>query len=168
MAYLQQVGRAQIRQTLFNYIQPPNVDGINQVFTSLPKRINFQVNALPNQQTRTAAVIFIENETETRIAVGGVNDGWKRIDYTVVIQLFTHSTARSAEEAMDYLDYTIDQLKQHLRSGYHRLGDEGGYLVWQAAEPNIDVTYGEPLSQQGTSTEIWSSLRFTATQMIKA
>lgn len=160
-------GRAQVRQTLYNWIEPPQVDGINQVFTSLPKRINFQVNALPSQQTRTAAVIFIESETENRIAVGGATNGWKRIDYTVVIQLFTHSTARSAEEAMEQLDYTIDQLKQRLRSN-HRFGDENGYLVWQGAEPVIDVAYGEPLSQDGTSTEMWSSMRFTVTQMIQA
>lgn len=167
MARLPQVGRSQVRETLINFIQPPNVDGINQVFASLPKRIDFQVNALPSQQTRTAAVIFIESETENRIAVGGWHDGWKRIDYTVVIQLFTHSLARSAEEAMEDLDYTIDALKQRLRSD-HRFGDEDGYLVWQGAEPVIDVTYGEPLSLKGTSTEIWSSMRFIVTQMIQA
>ena len=161
------VGRAQVRQTLFNFIEPPQVDGINQVFMSLPKRINFQINALPSQQTRTAAVIFIESETENRIAVGGWHDGWKRIDYTVVIQLFTHSTARSAEEVMDDLDYTIDSLKERLRSD-HNFGDPSGILVWQGAEPVIDVSYGEPLSQNGTSTEIWSSMRFIVTQMIRA
>lgn len=161
------VGRAQVRETLFNFINPPNVDGINQVFTSLPKRINFQVNALPSQQSRVAAVIFIESETETRIAVGGAHSGWKRIDYSVVIQLFQHSLSRSAEEAMDDLDYVIDSLKQRLRSD-HNFGDASGVLVWQGAEPMIDVAYGEPLSQKGTAIETWSSLRFTVTQMIQA
>lgn len=162
-----QAGRLQVRQVLYNFIQPPNVDGINQVFMSLPKRINFQVNALPSQQTRTAAVIFIESETEKRIAVGGAHSGWKQVDYTVVIQLFTHSLARSAEEAMIDLDYTIDQLKQRLRSD-RRFGDENGYIVWQGAEPVIDVSYGEPLSQKGTSVEIWSSMRFLITQMVQS
>ena len=160
-------GRVQARQTLYDFIAPPQVDGINQVFLSLPKRINFQVNALPNQQTRTAAVIFFENETETRIAVGGATNGWKRIDYTVVIQLFTHSLSRSAEDAMNDLDQTIDNLKERLRSN-HRFGNEDGYLIWQGAEPVIDVAYGEPLSQDGTSIEMWSSMRFTITQMIQA
>jgi len=168
------VGRAQVRQTLYNFIQPPQVDGINQVFTSLPKRIDFQINALPNQQSRVAAVIFIESETETRIALGGFNGadngihaGWKRVDYTVVIQLFQHSLSRSAEEAMDDFDYVIDALKQRLRSS-HTLGDPTGTLVWQGAEPMIDVIYGEPLSQNGTSIETWASMRFMVTQMIQA
>lgn len=168
------VGRAQVRETLYNYIQPPQVDGINQVFTSLPKRIDFQVNALPSQQSRVAAVIFIESETETRIALGGFNGsdngihaGWKRVDYTIVIQLFQHSLSRSAEEAMDDFDYVIDALKQRLRSS-HTLGDTSGTLVWQGAEPVIDVLYGEPLSQNGTSIETWASMRFMVTQMIQA
>jgi hypothetical protein len=167
MTKLPPVGRAQVRQTLYNFISPPNVDGINQIFTSFPKRIDFQVNALPSQQSRVAAVIFIESETETRIAVGGATNGWKRIDYSVVIQLFQHSLSRSPEEAMDDLDYVVDSLKQRLRSD-HNFGDPNGILVWQGAEPLIDVTYGEPMSQNATSTETWASLRFIVTQMIQA
>lgn len=170
----QTVGRKQVRQTLYAFISPPQIDGINQVFTSFPKRINFQENALPSQQSRTAAVIHIESENETRIALGGFNGtdggthaGWKRIDYTVVIQLFQHSLARTAEEAMDDFDNVIDNLKNRLRSD-HTLGDPSGILVWQGAEPIIDVEYGEPASQNGTSIETWASMRFTVTQMIQA
>ena len=148
MTKLAPVGRAQVRETLYNFIQPPQVDGINQVFTAMPKRIDFQVNALPSQPSRVAAVIFIESEAETRIAVGGATNGWKRIDYTVVIQLFQHSLSRSAEDAMNDFDYTIDALKVRLRSD-HNFGDPNGYLVWQGAEQIIDVAYGEPLSQNG-------------------
>lgn len=167
MTKLAPVGRAQVRETLYNFIQPPQVDGINQVFTAMPKRIDFQVNALPSQPSRVAAVIFIESEAETRIAVGGATNGWKRIDYTVVIQLFQHSLSRSAEDAMNDFDYTIDALKVRLRSD-HNFGDPNGYLVWQGAEPIIDVAYGEPLSQNGASIETWASMRFIVTQMIMA
>ena len=167
MASTTAVGRAQVRQTLYNFISPPQVDGINQVFTSFPKRIDFQINALPSQQSRVAAVIFIETETESRLAIGGATNGWKRIDYTVVIQLFQHSLSRSPEESMDDFDYVIDSLKQRLRSD-HNFGDSSEILVWQGAEPIIDVTYGEPMSQNATSTETWASLRFIVTQMIQA
>ena len=161
------VGRKQVRSTLAGFIAPPAIDGINQVFTSFPKRIDFQVNSLPSQVNRCIAVIFIESETESRIAVGGAHSGWKRIDYTVVIQLFHHSLERLAEDAMDNLDGIIDDLKDKLRSD-HRFGDTSGTLVWQGAEPVIDVSYGEPLSQKGKSIETWASVRFTVTQMIQA
>lgn len=161
------VGRAQVRSTLAAFIDPPAVDGINQVFTSFPKRINFQENALAGEKNRCAAVIFIETETETRIAVGGAFDGWKRVDYTVVIQLFHHSLERNAEDAMANFDMTVDNLKEKLRSD-HNFGDPSGVLVWQGAEPVIDAVYGEPISQNGTSVETWASLRFPVTQMIQA
>ena len=90
------VGRKEARSTIASFIAPPNVDGINQVFTSFPKRINFQVNSLPSQLSRSAAVIFIESERETRLAIGGAHSGIKRVDYTVVIQLFHHSNERNA------------------------------------------------------------------------
>lgn len=167
MAKLPQVGRVQLRETLFNFINPPQVDGINQVFTSFPKRIDFQENALPGEANRCAAVIFIEAETESRIAIGGATNGWKRIDYTVVIQLFHHSLERNAEDAMANLDQTIDNLKEQLRSD-HNFGDPSGIFVWQGAEPTIDALYGEPMSRKGTSVETWASIRFTVTQMIQA
>jgi hypothetical protein len=162
------VGRQQVRSALATYLAPPTIPGINQVFTSFPKRIDFQVNALPSQLNRCAAVIFIENETESRIANGGVSNGWKRIDYSIALQLFHHSLERNSEDAMADLDIIIDDLKEILRAGDHRLGDTNGVQIWQAAEATIDVTYGEPLSQKGTSTETWATVRFIVTQMIQA
>jgi hypothetical protein len=161
------VGRKEARSTIATFIAPPKVDGINQVFTSFPKRINFQVNALPSDKNRCAAVIFIESEREERIAVGGAHNGWKRVDYSIAIQLFHHSIENNAEDAMDNFDYVIDNLKNLLRSD-HRFGDNSGTLVWQGAEPRIDTSYGEPTSSDGTATETWATIRFDITQMIQA
>ena len=161
------VGRKEVRSTLANFIAPPNVDGINQVFTSFPKRINFEVNSLPSQRSRAAAVIFIESEHEDRLAIGGATSGIKKIDYSIAIQVFHHSLEQNSEDAMNDLDNLIDNLKDRLRSD-HQFGDPSGVLVWQAAEPVIDVEYGEPMSQNGTSTETWATVRFDVTQMIQA
>ena len=162
-----QTGRAAVRSTLANFIGQPNVQGLNQVFTSFPKRIDFQVNALPSQLSRAAAVIHIESERENRLAIGGATSGIKRIDYTVVIQIFHHSMERDSQDAMNDFDITIDNIKEKLRSD-HTFGDPSSNLIWQGAEPSIDVSYGEPMSNDGTSTETWASLRFTVTQMIQA
>ena len=161
------VGRKEARSTIATFIAPPNVDGINQVFTSFPKRINFEVNALPSQRSRCAAVVFIESERETRLAVGGAHSGIKRVDYSIAIQLFHHSTENNGEDAMDDFDNTIDSLKARLRSD-HQFGDTSGTLVWQAAEPVIDASYGEPASINGNSIENWATIRFDVTQMIQA
>jgi hypothetical protein len=68
---------------------------------------------------------------------------------------------------MTDFDTVIDNLKTKLRSD-HQFGDPSGTLVWQGAEPAINATFGEPISNDGTSTEIWATLTFDVTQMIQA
>lgn len=159
--------RAAIRATLWNWLQTGNIQNLNQILTSFPKRINFQVNSQPGQATRAAAVIFIQSEREERIAIGGAHNGWKRIDYSVILQIFQHSVKRDAQEVMDDLDILIDSIKDRLRAD-HNFGDPTGTLVWQGAEPAINGTYGEPLTLEDGATEIWAQLEFDVTQMIQA
>ena len=160
-------GRASVRSTLATFLAPPAVTNVGQVFTSFPKRINFEVNATAGQLSRCAIVIFIESERENRLAIGGATSGWKRVDYTIVLQVFHHSVQPNSEDAMADFDIVIDALKTKLRSD-HTFGDSTGTLVWQGAEPVINVSYGEPLSSNGNATETWAAVRFDVTQMIKA
>ena len=127
---------------------------------------------MPSQRNRCAAVVFIESETETRIGLGGYTaagaaTGIKKVDYSVAIQLFHHSLENNAEDAMADFDNVIDNLKNRLRSD-HQFGDKSGVLVWQAAEPVINTSYGEPMSSNGTATETWAVVRFDVTQVINA
>ena len=170
------MGRRIVREKVAQWISSAQIDTLNQVFTSFPKRINFQVNSFPGQNSRAAAVVFIENESEMRLAIGGVapmssggeGKGWKRVDYAIALQIFHHSLQREAEDAMDDFDKLIDAIKDRLRSGQHTLGDEDPNEIWQAAEPNIDVQYGEPVTNEQGSTETWAAIRFTVTQMIES
>ena len=160
-------GRTGVRATLVAFISHPPIPTLNQVFTSFPKRINFQVNAQPGQLTRSAAVIFIGAENETRLAIGGAHSGWKRVDYTVVIQLYTHSMHPNSEDAMTDFDTLVDNIKTRLRSD-HNFGDTTGTLVWQGAEPIISARYGEPSTSNEGATETYAELEFEVTEMIQA
>lgn len=160
--------RAAVRTAVSNWIAAGNIENLNQIWTSFPKRIDFQVNAIAGQLMRAAGVVFISDETEGRIAVGGAYNGWKRIDYTVDFQIFSHAMHRNAEDAMNDFDAIIDGVKTQLRAGGHTLGLPDGSVIWQAAEPSISVTYGEPATNDGGATETWCAIRFTVTQMINA
>lgn len=170
------MSRKVVRKAVADYISQAQITTLNQVFTSFPKRINFQVNSFPGQNSRAAAVVFIETESENRIAIGGVEPmssggagkGWKRVDYGVALQIFHHSLQREAEDAMDDFDQVIDSVKALLRAGQHTLGVENPNLIWQSAEPNIDVQYGEPLSNESGATDTWAAIRFTVTEMIES
>jgi len=160
--------RSAVRTAVSNWIAEGNITNLNQIWTSFPKRINFQTNAKTGQLTRAAGVVFIASESEARIAVGGADNGWKRIDYVVDFQIFSHSMQRDSVDSMDDFDAIVDGVKTQLRAGGHRLGLSNGDVIWQAAEQAIDVNYGEPATNNAGATETWASIRFTVTQMINA
>jgi hypothetical protein len=160
-------GRADVRATLYNYLKTAGIEQLNQIFTSFPKRINYQVNAKPGQLSRAAAVIFIQSEREKRIAIGGAHNGWKQVDFTVILQIFHHSMQNNAEDSMADFDTLIDNIKATLRAD-HRFGDTTGNLVWQGAEPAIDTLYGEPVTSDNGATDTFAEIRFDVTEMIQA
>jgi hypothetical protein len=161
------VGRVQLRSTLYSYLTGAGISGLNQVFTSFPKRINYQVNATAGQMSRAAAVIFIASERETRLAIGGATNGWKRVDFQVVLQIFHHSLQNNAEDAMSDFDTLIDNIKNTLRAS-HNFGDSTQVNVWQGAEPVINCLYGEPTTSDNGATETFAEIQFDVTQMIQA
>lgn len=161
-------GRTGVRATLYNWLATGNIATLNQIFTSFPKRINFQVNSQAGQLSRSAVVIFIQSERETRLAIGGATSGWKRVDYSIILQVYQHSLERDSESAMATFDTLIDAIKERLRAD-HNFGDSTGTLVWQGAEPEINCTYGEPSSVEGSpATETFAEIQFDVTEMIQA
>lgn len=162
------MSRSQVRSSVADWILTGNIPNVTQVWTTFPKLIDFQTNSAPGQMTRAAAVVFIADESEERIAVGGAYNGWKRIDYTVDLQIFCHQMYRKAEDGMDDFDTLIDGIKNRLRTGGHTLGLPDNSIIWQAAEPSISVAYGEPATKDNGATETWAAIRFTVTQMIQA
>ena len=160
-------GRVGVRNTLAAFISNPPIVNLNQVFTSFPKRINYQVNSQPGQLTRSAVIVFIAAESETRLAIGGATSGWKRVDYTCILQVYTHSLHRNAEDVMNDFDELIDNIKTRLRSD-HTFGDKTGNLVWQGAEPSINARYGEVSTVAEGASEVFAEIEFLVTEMIQA
>lgn len=160
-------GRVGVRDTLYKFLANPPIENLNVIHTSFPKRIQFQENSLAGQLTRSQAIIFIQSEDETRLAIGGAHNGWKRVDYSVIVQIYTHSLQPDARDAMADFDTLVDAIKTRLRSD-HNFGDESGVLVWQGAEPIINGSYGEPATTNEGATEIYAELSFDVTEMIQA
>lgn len=162
------MSRSQVRTAVTEWVAAGNVKNLNQIWTSFPKRIDFQVNATAGQMTRAVGIVFIAAEDESRVAIGGAYSGWKRVDYQVEFQIYCHQMYRNAEDGMEDFDTIIDGVKDKLRGGGHTLGLPDGSVIWQAAEPSISTLYGEPATNDGGATETWATIRFTVTQMIQA
>ena len=162
------MSRHEVRTAVAEWVAGEPIANLNQIFTSFPKRINFESNAAAGTATRCAAVVFIRSENESRVAIGGANDGWKRVDYDVEFQIFCHSVQNYAQDAMDDFDAVVDAVKARLRAGGHRLGMTDGDVIWQAAEESILSQFGDPKTNDGGATELWATHIFTVTQMIRA
>ena len=160
-------GRASVRAQINTYLTNAAIPNLNQIFTSFPKRINFQEKSTAGQISRAVLVIFVQNERESRIAIGGATNGWKRVDFTVLLQVFHHSLQNLSENAMADFDTLIDSIKTTLRAD-HRFGDSTGNIIWQGAEPSLDCLYGEPVSSDNGATETWAQIKFDVTEMIQA
>lgn len=161
------MSRSQVRSQLSSFLSGASITNLNQVWTSFPKQLNYQLNATAGQKTRAQVVVYIEHENEYRIALGGATSGKKRIDYDIALQVFTHSMQSNSEDSMNDFDAIIDGIKDRLRSD-HRFGDSTGNLIWQGAEPQLSVDYSEPAMSDRGATEIWAVIRFQVTQIITA
>lgn len=161
------MSRAAIRQQIYDYLSAATITDLNVVHKSFPTRIQFQDGATAGQLNRCQAVIFIDAQDESRIAFGGDQSGWKRIDYQVSIQLFHHSVLPDAVQVMDAFDQTVDEMVAYLRDD-HRFGDPNGTIIWQAAEPSINIDFGEPMKINSGATETWCAIKFIVTEMVAA
>jgi len=158
------VTRATARDAVATWIAPPNVAGLNTVFTSWPKLIegaDFTADQPPGTASGTVAVVHIVHEDEQRIAFGGEHGGWKRVTYTITVQLFHRSLEPDAADAQDHLDAVVDALKERIRAD-RTLGSPD---VWQAAEESFTGDYGVP-DLSNDAIETWASISFALTEML--
>jgi hypothetical protein len=161
------MSRATVRRAVSVYFEPPTVPGLNKVFTSMPKRIEgtwFRYGQPAGTYSGAVAIVNIESEQEQRIAIGGEHSGWKRVSYTVALDLYQHSIQRLAEDAMTDFDALVDNVKAALRAE-RRLEDYP--VIFEAGEKFLDGEYGEPKVLADGSTEIWGTVRFEVSEVIQ-
>ena len=169
------MGRLEVRAALKNFLVGANITNLNQVLGTFPfGEIDYTVNEQYGQFTKACAVIFISGDDDARISTGagvgstGIDNGWKRVDYKLELYVFCRSLQPIAEDGMSDFDTLMDSIKTLLRQGSHRLGLPSGDVIWQAAEPAINASYGMPLIGDLNTVDMWGVLRFGATQMIQS
>lgn len=160
--------RSTVRTAVQEFIADAFIENLNQVLASFPKIVDISQSATAGQYSPAFGIVFIAGENESRVAGGGIAGGWKRVDYQVQFIVQMLSMRESAEVAMNDHDTLIDAIKARLRDGEHRLGLEGGTIVWQAGEPEIAVDYQVPTTFDDGATEFKTAISFIVTEMIEA
>ena len=160
------MSRATVRAACAAYFTPGTVAGLNTVYPSFPKRIPgpaFRDGQPQGTKSGAVGVIFIAGEREERRSVGGATSGKKWVHYTVEIQVFSHSIELHSENAMDFFDSVIDNIKAKLRQD-RTLNNYP--VIFEAGEEQLDGVYGEPKTLNDGATEIWGTVRFVVSEFL--
>jgi len=160
------MSRQTVRTAVAAWFAPPNVAGLNTLYTAKPKLIpstDFRRGQPAGTRTGSVGVVSIIGQAEQRVALGGAFSGWKTVQYVVEIELYCHSNAQRAEDAQDDFDATFDAMIARLRAD-RTLGSS----VWEAGEEVLEGTFGEPAVVSGSATERWAALRFVVIEQVQA
>jgi hypothetical protein len=160
------MSRATVRAAVQAFFAAPAVAGLNNVYTSFPKRIpggDFRLNQPSGTKSGAVGVVHLIDEREERIAIGGATSGKKWVHYTVELQVYCHSIEMHAETAMAFFDTVIDGVKAHLRSD--RWLDDYP-IIFEAGERELMGIYGEPKVLADGASEIWGAVRFEVSEVL--
>ena len=160
--------RADVRNAIQTWLTAASIPNIVQIHTSFPKIFKYEDGATAGQITRAVLVIHIMRSSEQRIAWGGATNGVKMVTHTIALQIFCYSQQPKAEDAMNDFDTLVDTLVSRLRGGGHRLGLTDGTVIFQAAESQITIDFGEPKQLQGGATENEVHINFDVLQSVNA
>jgi hypothetical protein len=162
------VSRATVRAAVAAWFAPPNVAGLNTLYSAMPKQAMpqaFRVNLAPGTPSGAVAVVDIERDDEVRIALGGITSGKKEITYTLALDLFMQSIRLHGEDAMSDFDTLIENVKARLRAD-RQIGTGG--TIFRAGETLLQGEYGVPQTVRGGAVEMWGRVRFECVEIINA
>lgn len=166
------MSRATVRAAIVAWFAPPNVPGLNAVFTSKRKNISGQefFGGQVGVGSGAIAWVYFERKHEVRRAFGGMpgpsTGGKKRVTYTVGLVVNFRSNKERMEDAADDHDALMDAIEARLRLG-RTLGDavfsagEGG----ETGREDIETLQDMP-KLVGQETVIFSALRFEVVEWI--
>ena len=165
------MSRATVRSAVAAWFSPPNVAGLNYVYSAWPKKIDGEkFRSGSGQPSGAVGVVHINAESEQRIGMGGPFAGQfigrKIVTYDVSLNVRVHSVELRLEDAMAFYDQVFDAAKARIRSD-QSLG-QGIAVIFQAGETTLTGEHGEPEVMSDGATAIWGRLNFTVEEVITA
>lgn len=162
-----------VRAAVADYLRP--TPGITKMFRDEPWIVTSEAWLTPDGLPGTVAYVHIDRDSETRIALTGINpDGLgKVISYELsIVVLYQYAIPDQPDDKdswVDGLDTLIDDLKARIRAD-PTLGTGPGGVVWQAGEgafgggPDLEVQRDLPKLHHGKVLS-WNALTLKLTEM---
>jgi hypothetical protein len=171
------MGYATVRQSVADWIAPPNVPGITKVYQAQPPFISGEdyglftvpTYSLGEQTAGCFAFVHVNDSVERRIAVGGATDGRKEITYQVGIVLPFIALKPTDDSYIGAWDAIADNLKARIRA--NRTLGQDGLTIFQAGEGEADLHIASDLPRidRGTgNVHIWSVMELDVIEIIES
>ena len=158
--YSTQVARRAVADTLNAALIP----GLARVHRSQPWKDIWSATGFDDGTI--IAYVFIGDEQENRIAMGGSFSGEKEINFAVDLIMYFRTSDKDWEEAQDLYDNIKDQIKWQIRAFGRTL--QRPDVILQAGEwnPGIRHLQSEPESLDGGKIQIRGVLSFEVTLVL--
>ena len=170
-----QPGRVAMRAAIVNYLTAANLPFVGEVLGTAPKITSentFFVSVPAG--TGTGAVIFVhlERQRETLLSYPAVGGGWKERPFDVVLMCFLRSVERRTDAIQLANDQMLDALVHALEMDPN-MGDTAVVYTQGLGRPprygpDIEVESDLPRPVLQGATEIFTTVRFVASEMVQA
>ena len=171
------MSRATVREQIYNYLvgaEIPFLSTVKPFPAKFTPEMEFYAGEDPGHTSGAIIYLYIERETEKRIALGGPHNGRKAVEYRMVLDCFMRSSRRKAEDAGFDNETFLDALVLAIRAD-RTAGTEGKpFPIFQWGEgvfpggDDIDVTsyYPRLLNGGASVTEIYCSVRVSVVEIL--
>jgi len=169
------VSRATVREAIASYLESADIDHLVTVKRFPPKftpENEFFDDEDPGHSSGVIVFLYFQSQSETRIALGGLHDGRKAVEYTVLMDCYLRSLHVKAEDAASDNEDFIDSLTAAIRAD-RVAGAPGVVFQWGegnfpgSADIDVSVDYPRVLRGAGTATQVYSNVRVSVIEILE-
>ena len=170
------MSRATVRAAVASYLTGAgitNLSSVKQFPAKLTPEGDFFEGEDPGHSSGAIIFLYIENQKENRIALGGPHNGRKAIDYTFILDCYLRSTHQKSEDAGFDNEAFLDSLVAAIRAD-RNAGAPSIIFQWgegangAAGGPDIDITsyYPRQINGKASATQVTSVVRVSVVEII--
>lgn len=166
--------RSTIRSAVVSYLQNAGITNLSTV-KGHPARftgdMEFFAGEDPGHSTGAIVYVYIENASETRIALGGAHNGRKAVEYTVVLDCFLRSVKNRSEEVGqdndDFLDSLVAAIRADRQAGAPSVIFQWGEGVMPgSADITVTSYYPRVLTGGNATLQVYSTVRVQVVEIL--
>jgi hypothetical protein len=161
------MSRATVRAAITDYLLNYGVTNLSNVYpfpAKLTPEGEFFQGEDPGHQSGAVIFLYLENQRESRIALGGPHDGRKQVEYQFILESYLRSTKKKSEDAGADNEAFLDSLVTAIRAD-RTAGHPGVVFSWGEGTinggPDIEITsyYPKQINGSAAATQVYSMVR---------